>query len=87
MKQNLVLVDEGDEAIAFVVRIESEGLPLPAAVHPVGPQKVVQARHKCPGGLAEVHGGQLQLRFGHHVYECPQDLVQFSPTLSKAKTI
>lgn len=77
----LVLVYQRHKAVPLVVRVQSTGLPLPAAVHAVGAQKVVQACHKGPRAFAEVDGVQLELRLGHNVFEGPQDLVKLCPPL------
>ena len=71
----LVLVYERSEAVSFVVRVEREGPPLPAAVHAVSAEEVVQAGHKRPGDFAQVDRVQFQVGLGNHVLEGPQQLV------------
>ena len=61
MSTDLVLVNERSEAISFIVWVESEGPPLPAAVHPVGAEEVVQACHKGPRGFTEMNRIEFQV--------------------------
>ena len=77
----LILINERSEAVSFIVWIESKSLPSPAAVHPMGAQKVVQTGYKCSRGLAQVHRIQLQVRLRNDILKSPEYLMQFSPTL------
>lgn len=52
---HLVLVNERQEVISLIVRIKSEGLPLPAAVLSVSAQEMVETGHKGPWSFAKMH--------------------------------
>ena len=62
---HFVLVDHGYMVVAFIVRIERDGFPLPLAVGAVGLEVVIEARNEGTWCLAQVNRVELDSRLRH----------------------